>query len=102
MTKVNHKDNFFYAFSYPKAYGSPEVYIVNVIKGLGYIPILGVAPQLSLAIASALPCSNNADDWALVGALLGRAAISLACPFALPVIDTIASVWRAVELSKQG
>lgn len=99
--EINHKQNFLATFSYDKVKRNRENLGFNIIKGLAYLPIVGAITQLFFVVCVASTDDESNDAKALLAAFSGRVALSLVCPFILPVIDTVGSIWRAVDERKQ-
>lgn len=97
--KVDHKANFFFAYAYIKPEGDKGLRALNIIKALTYIPLIGAVEQVFFMISIGKPHLNELGEYA---ALSSRLIVSLICPFVLPLIDTIATIWFAVDQRKNG
>lgn len=101
------KQNLFFAgYAYLPAVEysqyQPGVVFFNVMKGIGYIPIVGAIAYTILGIS--ITCTghfNFKESSSVTLTLLSRYVITVLAPFILPLVDVIATVWFYVKKSKK-
>lgn len=96
--KIDHKFNFLSAFAY---HTEKDAACANLLKCAAYVPVIGALAQTVFLKEAVCPFPESSHDWTLFGAFFGRFSVSLICPFLLPIIDGIGTIWYVVDEKKK-